>query len=268
MAADAPIPPDVTTAILRLCDETFLATVDWFAEIDSTNSQALALLREQPETVNHAVWAAQQMAGRGRGQNRWWSEAGALTVSLIVDPRQFGLTRAQWPQLSLTTGLAVCRAMGEFAADGVTSLKWPNDVYFNGRKLGGILIESPGGPLDRLVIGIGLNVQNSLKQAPAEIRSQAASLCDDTASPAQPVDVLIAVLDAWKEAARQLAETPERVHQAWNDFSLLNDRMVAITTTHADVMGRCVGIDANGALRVQLPTGPQTFTVGRVRLCE
>ena len=82
-----------------------------------------------------------------------------------------------WPRLSLAVAVAACDTLGHFAPSVAFGVRWPNDVMAHDRKLGGILIEAPHHGLSaahRLVVGVGLNVNNSWREAPAA-KSEAVS---------------------------------------------------------------------------------------------
>jgi BirA family biotin operon repressor/biotin-[acetyl-CoA-carboxylase] ligase len=121
------------------------------ASTGSTNADLLA--RGGPE--GQVLVAEEQTAGRGRAGRTWVSQPGqSLTFSVLVRPASVPPSARGW--LPLLTGVAV--AAGVRSAAGVAaSLKWPNDVLVDDRKLAGILAEqSPDG--DAVVIGVGLNV--------------------------------------------------------------------------------------------------------------
>ena len=100
----------------------------------------------------------------------------------------------QWPQASLTVGLAVCEAIEDILDEPAIQLKWPNDVYVRRRKVCGILIELPPQQKQLIVIGIGINVNNSARDAPAELQSSAIALCDAAQREFSLIDVLLRVL--------------------------------------------------------------------------
>lgn len=125
--------------------------------IDSTNSAIAArLARGAPSGI--ALAAEWQSAGRGRRGRAWAMPFGAgLTFSLGW---RFARTAAELGGLSLAVGVAVARAIDHFQPAQPVQLKWPNDIVSDGKKLGGILIESQGdmlGPV-AVTVGIGLNV--------------------------------------------------------------------------------------------------------------
>ena len=144
----------------RLLAESCLRRADWLDQIDSTNDHAL-LLANQPEIESPwLIGAERQTAGRGRGANRWWGAEGSLLFSLLIDMPKMGLVSADWPRFSLITGLAAAETLASMVSSAVVGLKWPNDVWLGRRKVGGILIEQSDRFPERLVIGVGLNVNN------------------------------------------------------------------------------------------------------------
>lgn len=102
--------------------------------------------------------AESQYAGRGQQQNRWFAEAGKnLTFSLLLKP--VFLPLMQQFRLTQIVSLGVLTALQQ-AAGLPIQVKWPNDIYYGDKKLGGILIENlvQGGHIKNSVIGIGLNI--------------------------------------------------------------------------------------------------------------
>ena len=128
----------------------------WLDTIDSTNSEAL---RRLPELADGTVLAArEQTAGRGQRGNTWFTEPGKnLTFSIVL--KNLPLSAPEAIRLNYLTSVAVASFL-EF--HGVTAaIKWPNDIYVDGRKICGMLIENtlgPGGRLMASVIGIGINM--------------------------------------------------------------------------------------------------------------
>ncbi len=127
-------------------------------QIDSTNAY-LQRLQLEHDIRNWVVSADEQTAGRGMGSNGWESEVGKnLTFSMALDmgflpaERQFLLSEA--------VALGLIQALYGLLAAEKLHIKWPNDIYFENRKLAGILINSTikSNMMDVSIIGIGLNV--------------------------------------------------------------------------------------------------------------
>lgn len=129
--------------------------VIWLETVDSTNSEALRLLPELPSGTVLAAY--EQTAGRGQRGNTWFTRPGQnLTFSIVL--KNLSLEASQAIRLNFLTSVAVASFL---ESKGVkAAVKWPNDIYVNGGKICGILIEnSLDGPmLGASVIGIGINV--------------------------------------------------------------------------------------------------------------
>ncbi len=148
---------------------------------DSTNRVAFAMAKDGA-VHGTAVIAEEQDCGRGRLGKQWSSPAGkGLYCSIIVRPR---IEPVDFPLITMTAGLSVALSLDELSGV-VFGLKWPNDIYRNGKKCGGILVESSSllNPSDDhfAVVGIGINVDQRTDEFGADIVTTATSLyleCD------------------------------------------------------------------------------------------
>lgn len=251
----------------HLPSDIFLRGAEHHAEISSTNDRAMELCRDAELLVPYLVLADQQTSGRGRGANRWWSSDGALLFSVIVDAVEYALPESRWPQVSLTAGVTVCEVLGNVSSATV-GLKWPNDIWLNDRKVCGILVEVPPVQRGRLVIGIGLNVNNSFAAAPPELQTIATSLCDESDAEFDRMKLLGEVMRQLDADLRRLAANDSSLPDRWQSLCVLRDRTVSLDTSQQVVTGRCLGIADDGALRLQTHSGEQRFYGGVVRRIE
>lgn len=128
-------------------------------ECSSTNDLAKELAEAG---YSHGTWvsAKTQNFGRGRSGRKWESIEGNLFLSLIVRIQE----RALWSWVPLTAAVAVCRCLRDEFQDLDIRIKWPNDIWIEGAKLGGILCEGSGSQSSSfIVIGLGLNCVDSPK---------------------------------------------------------------------------------------------------------
>jgi BirA family biotin operon repressor/biotin-[acetyl-CoA-carboxylase] ligase len=174
------------------------------------------------------------------------------------------LPPARWPELSLAAGTAVCRALRALVDRADIRLKWPNDVYVAGRKICGILVEVPAGAADGVVVGMGLNVNNRIEDAPIELQTRATSLRDLTAGPCSPEEILFAVLRSFEELLRLWTDDPEQMRTLWREYDLLLGRRVIVGDERDPVTGTCEGIEDDGALLVRTAAGPRRIYGGVV----
>lgn len=138
----------------------------------STNDNALLAARSGAPHGSLFV-ADEQTAGRGRRGNTWLAAPGeSLLFSVLLRPQ---LELAQASAFTLAVGLALRDAVASLLTESA-QIKWPNDLYVNGKKLAGILVESQlqGERLQAVIVGIGLNV--ATRDFPPEIAARATSL--------------------------------------------------------------------------------------------
>jgi len=232
----------------RVRAETFVKHVESHDEIGSTNDRALVLAGDAECPVPALVIAKRQTAGRGRAANVWRSGPGSLTFSLIVN--RPALPIEQTPIVSLLAGLGVRKGVSSVVAGHSVKVKWPNDVYVDGRKACGILTEIANLAPGRVVIGIGVNANNSLAEAPQEIRSKAVSLREATEQAIDSIELLVAMLIAIEEEF-SLAEASGGFDVArWSPHCLLQGRTVRLRTPREEIAGLCVGVSDHGELLV------------------
>lgn len=242
-----------------------IADIVVFWQLDSTNT---ALLRRAGADARDALacLAEVQLAGRGRRGRQWHAPlGGSLALSVL---KRFDDGMASLGGLSLAVGVGVVRGLADCGVDGI-GLKWPNDLYAQGRKLGGILVELGGdanGPC-HAVVGIGLNLCLGV-QAAAGIAQPWIDLA--TLAQQRP-------LSRNRIAARILARVTAALEEFRRDgfaafahdyarLDVLRDQPVRVmrATGHAD--GVALGIDARGALRVRFADGERSVDGGEVSI--
>ncbi|PST85038.1 biotin--[acetyl-CoA-carboxylase] ligase [Pedobacter yulinensis] len=144
-------------------------------EVDSTsNFLKASLSNSEPLPEGTVIMAERQFAGRGQQESAWHAEPGKnLTASFYLRPSF--LEPAQQFYLNMAISLAVAETVSACLSEAV-EIKWPNDIYVQGRKLGGILIENTvsGNVLRSSVIGIGLNINQ--EEFPEPLQDRAVSL--------------------------------------------------------------------------------------------
>lgn len=184
------------------------ATVLVTREVDSTSDVAKLLAKSVALPL--VVLAESQRAGRGRGDKTWWTGENCVAFSLAIPLALTGIAREDIGSLSLRTGAVVIETLIDFLAENFSasekscgklhaknarehwSLRFPNDILYDGKKLAGILIESPFPEV--VVIGIGINTNTQTKFAPREILTRSIISLTDIFSCAINNELLIAAI--------------------------------------------------------------------------
>lgn len=249
-------------AVIR---RTFIRYVEFHEELESTSRLAVELRNELVQRAPALVMTDRQTAGRGRGDHSWWSSAGALTFTVVLDADHRIPQPQHRPLAALAAGLAVRRALRPLLPNRPIFTKWPNDVLVGDAKICGILCEQhAASTATALLIGIGVNVNNSLATAPADVRQRAVSVFDITSQSWDLTEVLTAVLLRLDESLQTLRDDAAAIVREAESSSCLSGRQVTVETPAGTVSGRCTGLSSDGGLRVQTEQGVETIRAGTV----
>lgn len=216
-------------------------------EVDSTNRWLLDEGR-----CGDVCLAERQFAGRGRRGRTWQSpDAGNVYLSLRWCFDELPVT-VGW--LSLMVGVAVAEALAGVGLKG-HQLKWPNDILVDGRKLGGILLQSVGKP-EHIVIGIGLNVMPLPSVIQSEVDQPWCCLNDLLASPIDRHELLVLLLQRLFAqlqvfSALEVAD----LYKKWQVWDGLYERSVRVQQVNSTLDGVACGLDEQGQLQVRCADG-------------
>lgn len=262
-------PPELHQALIHahLPSRTkppLLITLD---RVDSTNSEAGRHLASDCRTPL-VILAREQTQGRGRRGRVWHSpSAGNLYCSFVFRPK---VEPARLQDFTLWMGLNICELIANFCAIE-PGLKWPNDVYLNGRKAGGMLTEAriDADEVLDLIFGLGLNLNARSAALPKELQQSAISLAEAAGSPVDVNRFAAALIGRTLQAYQRFVEGDYRAKfaQLWARFDILRGRSVNVTQADRTIAGTAVGIDDEGSLIVRSSSGrTERFRAGEVTL--
>jgi BirA family biotin operon repressor/biotin-[acetyl-CoA-carboxylase] ligase len=248
---------------LSAAAERLLTELDVAGSIDSTNTRALNMARAGA-TSGLVCLAEHQTAGRGRRGRQWVSPYGRnIYFSLVWE---FTAGAAAMEGLSLAVGVAIVRALRASGIEGV-QLKWPNDVLWQEKKVAGVLLEMTGDPagLCQVVIGIGINV--AMLESEAEAIDQAwvslHAINGEVSRNKLAADLLNNLLPLLVSYQQQ-GFGPLR--EEWESLDCFGDREVEIRVGDKITVGRVLGVNPSGALRLQTSEGEQLVYGGEASL--
>lgn len=239
-------------------------TMQAFDIVDSTNTLAAEWI-ERGAPHGAIIVADYQKQGRGRLGRTWSARAGLnLTFSVVLRPEmpfdRIGL-------LTIAACLGASKAVDRFASPLRTSVKWPNDIHINGKKMCGMLLEASWGTPDRnpaIVLGIGMNVNQ--EDFPAELEDRATSILLETGRITPRAELLASVL--WElEAAIACASTDDEVlrREYVKRMMSFDERIrLRFADTGSEVTGIVRGLDRSGALILETDSGRRLFHAGEV----
>jgi BirA family transcriptional regulator, biotin operon repressor / biotin---[acetyl-CoA-carboxylase] ligase len=287
----------MTIDTVRVMRETAIARVEYHPTVDSTNTRAAQCASQGAVDLPLLVVADEQTAGRGRGGNRWWTGPGALAFSLLVDAQTVAADESRSPLVALATAVAIVDCVTPLLPTHQVGIHWPNDVYVRAakthggpnakthggadatshggadtpvcqknsaadRKLAGILVEVL--PDRRHVIGIGLNLNNTLTDAPAELRSTVATLYDLAGCKFDRTAILIDLLRRLDEECARLREDTRGAAARADQLCLQRGHPVTLGWANRKVTGLCQGIAVDGGLQLETASGVESHHSGTV----
>lgn len=241
-------------------------TLEMVAETGSTNSDLLARIATLPGPTLRI--AERQTAGRGRAGRPWHSAPGASLTFSLAWPFARGVQQLQG--LPLAVGVALAEALAALAVP--VTLKWPNDLLKDGKKLAGILIETAtadslhaASPSTWAVIGLGLNLR-----MPEALEAQIGHPAAAAPNLAQLDRALLMAtfLHHLRLALSQFAQQGFQPFAArWNQLHAYAGQAVVVSAHgQAQLQGYAVGVDDVGRLLLDTPTGREAVLAGDVSL--
>ena len=249
----------------NLCPTTAaLIQLEIFQQVDSTNEVAMHLAKGCSAS-GCLVLAEMQTAGKGRRGRTWVSPYGRNIYLSVV--RRFSGGAAVVQGLSLAVGVVVVNALKAFGVSGL-SLKWPNDILWRGKKLGGILLEingDPAGSFD-VIVGLGINVNmasgegEAIGQEWTTLAEITGAAIDRSRLSAHLASSLLAMLASFE--VKGFAS----YRYSWQELDSCCGQTVKLTAGDQDISGVAKGVTETGALCIETDEGLLEFSGGEISL--
>jgi len=221
-----------------------------FPTIESTNTEAVHLAG-QGASQGTVIHADCQTGGKGRGGRNFFSPEGGLYFSLILRPN---IPLKDLSLVTLAVGVGICKCLMATTNRNI-QLKWPNDLYLEGRKLGGILTES--GPFSEnsvpeyLVVGVGINVQTNPDHFPSSLRSRAISLYHYNTTDAAIAPLLNGLVDAMLSSVKKLESNKDGLLADWQSLDYLQGKVLKYESPEGVVLATGKGLAPDGRYIIQ-----------------
>ena len=246
-------PIDIDALKRDLAGSLFGIHLHYYASLESTNSLAKSLaLDGAPEGT--VIVADEQTAGRGRMGRTWLSPGGGgLLFSILLRP---SIPPEQLFALTMMLAVSAAETLERETAHHA-KIKWPNDLYLNGRKLAGILTEFglKEKSVRYCVLGMGLNVHSHPAADPG-LRGPATSLRHETGKSFPRGELLAGILKTFEAGYRRFLEGERELFcRKWNELSMVLGRDVIVEAEPETIRGKALRIDPDGALILRETSG-------------
>jgi len=234
--------------------------------VDSTNNYARGLIHAGMAHHGQAIFAHEQWAGKGQRGRNWVSEKGQnMALSILVQPLSLSANRQF--ELSAAIAVAVHQALVSLITEGLT-IKWPNDLYWQDRKAGGILIENllsshelTGSRWYWAIAGIGININQT--RFPPDLPNPV-SLKQITGKDWEPVSIARAVCTSLDYYYHELLTSgPGNIFSLYNQFLYQQGKKVKLRKENRVFEAIISGVNTNGQLET-IHAIPEAFDFGTV----
>ncbi len=231
-----------------------------FETIESTNSWLVEQGGTLPEFT--LCCTEQQTAGRGRRGKQWLTPVGGVTFSVQLRVPQ---PIARLAGFSLLTGAAVCRVLRRHQLADVM-VKWPNDIYQQGRKLAGILIETGASEASGTVIvaGIGINYRQGAERSGIDQPNTDLYAALGGTPPDRSALIGQIAAELYLVAMQFDALAMQKLATNWSQYDFLHNQPISIIDAGSVKNGIARGIDNGGRLLVETPNGVTGLSSGEV----
>jgi BirA family biotin operon repressor/biotin-[acetyl-CoA-carboxylase] ligase len=240
---------------LKICK-----TLKYYKQLPSTQT-AVKKLAEKGFDEGVLVIVDKQTHGYGRIKREWNSNVGGLWFSILLKP---AIRPDEVSKLALLLGIALNRTLKKYRVD--TDIKWPNDVFVNGKKIAGILIEMSA-EQDRVswvVAGVGININNKLPKNLADI---SISLKDVLGKELDRAEILAELLTEFECIYNNFCNNGFEIFaREYNCNIAYKNKTIIVDDGYSIVSGINFGIDTSGKLIIKTKTGLKKIISGTLRL--
>ena len=238
----------------------------WELHCQDTATSALDVAKEFIENSEllpqgNAFLVAEQTAGRGRMGRTWISHKNdGMYLSVILSPKR---AQAEWPTLSFVASLAAIHTLNSVCPDVPVSLKWPNDLMAEDRKLGGVLLEADG---PHAIVGCGVNIKNAPRISDSMwLSTDIAKYQSIIPEPKQLAEAYINNLENLFQIWQNFGPAP--LLARWQDKSNIIGRHITVGLFDKTVTGICDALEPDGRLNlVDIDGNVHLITAGDVVL--
>lgn len=241
--------------------------LQYFDSLPSTNLQAVREIQDRTARDGKVIWTEEQTQGKGNGTNQWESEKGKnLTFSLLVEPNF--LKPAEQFILTQLISISLYETLSHILSPEKLFIKWPNDVYYDNKKIAGVLIQNyvKGQQINFAVIGVGLNVNQKIFLSDAP---NPASIIHFTEKEMSIQPLLDEILKTFAKYYETLNDPQNRIelHEKYLKHLYLRNQWANFTDESGTFSGKITGINDYGQLHIKDSDGnKRTYGFKEIKL--
>ena len=219
--------------------------IEYYQIIDSTNKEAKSIIKNNEATHGMMIITDNQKNGKGRLNNEWFMGPGKGLAMSVIYLKTLSIKKATL--IPLASGLAIAKTLENRGFK--PKLKWPNDIILNNKKVGGILCESEikNNIINSFIIGVGLNVNETVNDFPKELQYKATSLFIETNNSFQR-ELISAIITTFLERSIQNFDS---IISQWLSFCGHLDKKVTFHYRNKEYYGIFKSINSDGHAQIE-----------------
>ena len=231
--------------------------IEYYNRLNSTNEEAWELINEGSQHGSIVI-TDNQIKGKGRQNNNWSMVAGkGLAFTLILD-KKYPSSFSSF--CSLAAGISVAESLKK---RGIKStLKWPNDIYFSDKKIGGILCESKikNNAIDKIVIGIGINVNETIEEHPDNIHNGISTMFSITNHAHQRELIVAEFVNCFERLLNNISENSKMIIDEWQNLCMHMNQNISFHEKEKTNEGIFIGLNKEGYAKIEIDEKIQNYS--------
>ena len=231
--------------------------IEYYNRLDSTNTEAWELVEERN---NHGtiVITENQINGKGQKNKTWGMVPGKSLVFSLILAKIYPIDHSGL--ICLSVSLALKESLNKRGLDA--KLKWPNDLFINGKKIGGILCETKmdNSNIKNMVIGVGVNVNESISEHDESIQKNLTTMFEVSKHPHQRELIVAEFINSFELLLNKLSTEPSQIIEEWLDKCMhLNEKILFLQNKKV-LEGVFCGLDDNGFAKIKIDNEIKSYS--------
>ena len=230
--------------------------IEYYNRLDSTNTEAWELVEEDN---NHGtiVITENQTKGKGQKTKTWGMVPGKSLVFSLILTKNYSIDHSGL--ISLSVSLALNESLNKRGLKA--KLKWPNDIFINGKKIGGILCETKieNSIIKTMVIGVGVNVNESISEHDENIQNNLTTMFEVSKHPHQRELIVAEFINSFELLLNKLSTEPNQIIEEWLDKCMHLNEKIPFLQNEKILEGVFCGLDNNGFAKIQIDNKVKSY---------
>ena len=230
--------------------------IEYYNRLESTNNEAWELIEDNK---NHGtiIITENQTNGKGQKNKTWGMVPGKSLVFSLILSKNYPIDRSGL--ICLSVSLALKESLNKRGLDA--KLKWPNDLFINEKKIGGILCETKidNSNIKNMVIGVGVNVNESISEHDESIQKNLTTMFEVSKHPHQRELIVAEFINSFEFLLYKLSTEPSHIIEEWIDKCMhLNEKIIFLQNEKI-LEGVFRGLDDNGFAKIEIDNEVKSY---------